>query len=151
VRLEMRLLDRLLQVDIPSDIPMVLVDPVLFEQVFVNLLENACKYTPPQSPLEIGATSDAHAVVVDIRDHGPGLPVGSENKVFEKFYRCPTGGRSCGTAGAGLGLAICRGIAEAHGGSIWAENAATGGVTFHVSVPIGGEPPPVTDAEGVSL
>jgi two-component system sensor histidine kinase KdpD len=125
-RLETRLGVREVTVAIPPEIPLVLVDPVLFEQVFVNLLENAEKYTPAGSPLEISARNDADCVEVSFRDHGPGLPIGSEQKVFEKFFR----GAHIGVGGVGLGLPICKGILEAHGGSIRAETHAAGGAVF---------------------
>ncbi|HMJ16739.1 MAG TPA: sensor histidine kinase KdpD, partial [Polyangiaceae bacterium] len=135
-RLESRLETRKVRVDIAADVPLVLVDPVLFEQVFVNLLENADKYTPPRTAIEILARREGDRVTVNVSDHGSGLPPGSEAQVFEKFFRGP----HPGVSGAGLGLAICKGIVEAHGGSMSAENRA-GGATFHVAIPTGGTPP----------
>jgi len=145
-RLDAILANRQVQVDIPSEIPLLLVDPVLFEQIFVNLIENACKYTPPGSPLEVRATREQDAVAIEFRDYGPGFPAGCEEKLFEKFYRAS----HFGVSGAGLGLSICRGITEAHGGSIRAENAAGGGALFHIIVPIGGEPPSTSQVEGLT-
>jgi two-component system, OmpR family, sensor histidine kinase KdpD len=136
-RLEAILGDRDVAVSIAADVPLLLVDPVLFEQVFVNLLENAEKYTPERSAIEIVARRDAERVLVDVSDRGPGLPSGTEERVFEKFYR----GQHTGLAGAGLGLAICKGIVEAHGGTIRAKNRAGGGATFEISIPSGGTPP----------
>lgn len=141
-RLEARLSDRQVRVSIPPEVPLVFVDPVLFEQVFVNLLENAEKYTPAGSAIDIEARSEGARVEVAVKDHGPGLPPGAETKVFDKFYRGPHGG----VAGAGLGLAICRGIVEAHGGTIHAETAASLGATFRIFLPHGGPPPPVPAA-----
>jgi two-component system sensor histidine kinase KdpD len=146
-RLEESLSNRPVKVDIPREIPLILVDPVLFEQIFVNLIENACKYTSPGTPIEARATRERDVVVIEFRDHGPGIPAGCEEKLFEKFYR----GSHVGVSGAGLGLPICRGIAEAHGGSIRAENAAGGGVLFHIIVPIGGEPPGTSKVEGITI
>jgi two-component system sensor histidine kinase KdpD len=136
-RLEDRLGDRPLSVQLPEELPLLLVDPVLLEQLFVNLLENAAKYTPAGTPIEIRARREHDHVVVKLIDHGAGLPPGSEEKVFEKFYREPHSGLS----GAGLGLAIARGIAEAHGGSIRAEQRADTGAVFQLVLPIGGVPP----------
>ncbi len=161
-RLESRLGERPVRVDLPAGLPLVLVDPVLFEQLLVNLLENAAKYTPPGSPIELAARAIAtsegaasagssagagQAVVLDIRDHGPGIPAGDEEKVFAKFFRGATA--TAGVVGAGLGLAICRGIAEAHGGSIIVVDPATRraehrdgpGALFRVTLPTGGAPP----------
>jgi len=113
------------------------------EQVLVNLLDNAVKYTPTNSPIRILATATDEAVTVEVADHGPGLPVGEEEKVFEKFYQGePTAGR-----GAGLGLAICRGIVRAHGGRIWAQNLPEGGVAFLFTLPLGDTPPTAVPAD----
>jgi len=143
-RLETRLGARQVTVSIATDVPLLNVDPVLFEQVFVNLLENAEKYTPAGSPLEIDARSDGERVEINVIDHGPGLPSGAESRVFDKFYRGP----HLGVSGAGLGLSICKGIVEAHGGTIRAESRAPGGVTFHILIPRGGTPPPMPSAGG---
>jgi two-component system sensor histidine kinase KdpD len=142
-RLESRLGARPVTVSIAAEVPLLNVDPVLFEQVFVNLLENADKYTPAGSPLEITAHSDGQRVEVTIADHGPGLPAGAEAHIFEKFYRGP----HSGTSGAGLGLAICKGIVQAHGGAIRAETRATGGAAFHIWLPSAGTPPSVAPEE----
>ena len=91
----------------PADLPLVPIDDVLVEQVLVNLLDNAIKYTPATSPIRILATATDEAVTVEVADHGPGLPRGDEDKVFEKFYRGLPGGR-----GAGLGLAISPGASS---------------------------------------
>jgi two-component system, OmpR family, sensor histidine kinase KdpD len=143
-RLEARLQDRAIDVSIAADVPLVLVDPVLFEQVFVNLLENADKYTPPGSPITIRGGREGDLVVIEVSDHGPGLPKGAEARVFEKFFRGP----HKGVSGAGLGLPICKGIIEAHGGTIRAENRPEGGATFHIVIPNGGTPPSLTPPGG---
>jgi two-component system, OmpR family, sensor histidine kinase KdpD len=122
---------------VPSDLPLVAIDDVLIEQVLVNLLDNVVKYTPAGSPITIIATATDRAVTVEVADHGPGLPPGEEDKVFEKFYRGePGAGR-----GAGLGLAICQGIVKAHGGRIWAQNLPEGGVAFLFTLPLAEAPP----------
>jgi two-component system sensor histidine kinase KdpD len=105
---------------------------VLIEQVLVNLLDNAIKYTPSGSPIAIVATATDQAVTVEVTDRGPGLPAGQETLVFERFYRASADtGR-----GAGLGLAICKAIVEAHGGHIWAHNVPGGGVAFFFTLPL---------------
>ncbi|MFO0554650.1 MAG: sensor histidine kinase KdpD [Polyangiaceae bacterium] len=139
-RLEERLEARPVDVVIDEDVPLVFVDPVIYEQVFVNLLENADKYTGPGSPIEIRASRRGDLVVVEVRDHGPGLVKGTEARIFEKFFR----GTHAGVSGAGLGLAICKGIVEAHGGTIEAENGVEDGATFRLTIPSGGEPPPLS-------
>ncbi len=143
-RLEARLDERTVTVSIAQDVPLVLVDPVLFEQVFVNLLENAVKYTPEKSPIDILARRENDRVTVEVRDHGPGLEKGTELQVFDKFYRGP----HIGVSGAGLGLPICKGIVEAHGGVIVAESRSGGGATFRISIPSGGPPPSLAAAGG---
>jgi two-component system sensor histidine kinase KdpD len=132
-RVGKRLGDRRVTTRVPPDLPLVPIDDVLIEQVLVNLLDNAIKYTPPGSPIEIIATAGDQKVTVEITDHGPGLPAGTQDKVFEKFFRAQAGGER----GAGLGLAICRGIVRAHGGRIWAQNIPGGGVAFLFTLPLG--------------
>ncbi len=138
IRLEGRLRDHPVQVSLPPDLPLVPLDAVLIEQVFINLVENAVKYTPPGTPIEITATAVEGAVRVDVADRGPGLPPGEETRIFEKFYRAPG---ATSTSGVGLGLTICRGIITAHGGRIWAENRPGGGAVFHFTLPLAGAPP----------
>jgi two-component system sensor histidine kinase KdpD len=138
IRLEERLREHPVQVKLPRDLPLALLDGLLIEQVFVNLLENAVKYTPPGTPIEISAAAGDEAIVVDVADRGPGLPAGEERRVFEKFYR-PPGAAPAG--GVGLGLTICRGIITAHGGRIWAEDRPGGGAVFRFTLPRGGQPP----------
>jgi two-component system, OmpR family, sensor histidine kinase KdpD len=145
-RLEVSLSNRQVRVELPSDLPLLRVDPVLFEQIFINLIENACKYTPLGTPIDVRTTRERDTVLIEFRDYGPGIPVGCEEKLFEKFYR----GSHTGGSGAGLGLPICRGIAEAHGGSIRAENAAGAGALFRIIVPIGGEPPDTSKPEAAT-
>jgi two-component system, OmpR family, sensor histidine kinase KdpD len=126
----------------PPDLPLVAVDEILLEQVFVNLLENAAKHTPSGTPIEVGAEARPGEVVAYVADRGPGLPAGEEETIFRKFYR---GGAAGG--GIGLGLTICRGIVTAHGGRIWAENRLGGGAIFRLSLPITGSPPEIIGEE----
>jgi two-component system sensor histidine kinase KdpD len=142
-RLGKRLQGRRMSTRVPPDLPLVAIDDVLIEQVLVNLLDNALKYTPPGSPITILATATDRAVTVEVADRGPGLPAGDEHKVFEKFYRGQPGG-----GGTGLGLAICEGIVRAHGGRIWAQKLPEGGTAFLFTLPITDAPPAVVTADG---
>jgi two-component system sensor histidine kinase KdpD len=139
-RLEPRLQGRPLRIGLPAGLPLVHLDDVLIAQVLFNLVENALKYTPAGSPIEIGAALEAGTLVIEVADHGPGLPAGQEESVFEKFYRVR---REGGPGGVGLGLSICRGIVEAHGGHISATNREGGGAVFRVALPQEGTPPVV--------
>jgi two-component system sensor histidine kinase KdpD len=136
-RLEAALATRPVTVDVAADVPLLALDPVLMEQIFVNLLKNAAKYTPAASPIEIRARRDGSRVIMDFMDRGPGIARGEEERIFEKFYR----GAETNHAGVGLGLAICKGIAEVHGGTIAARNREGGGAVFVVELPITAEPP----------
>ncbi len=134
-RLSERLRDRPVKTSLPDDLPMISFDPLLIEQVLMNLLDNSIKYTPPETPIDLSASSHGEEIVFEIADRGPGIPPGEEEKIFEKFVRgSATGG------GIGLGLTICRAIIEAHGGRIWAENREGGGAVFRFSIPIAGQP-----------
>ncbi len=133
-RLRNELQEYPVQVNIPDDLPLLWVAAELIEQVLANLLENAIRYTPPGTRLEINAHSDGHTIEISVADNGPGLLPGSEIKVFDKFYR----GRKIvadGQRGIGLGLPICQGIIKAHGGDIRAVNRPTGGAEFMISLP----------------
>ncbi len=133
-----RLADHPVTTRLPPPPALVHVDAVLLEQVIANLLENAAKYTPPGTPVAIEASIDAGVLDLSVTDRGPGIRPGDEQRVFEKFHRgTPEGG----PGGAGLGLAICRAIAEAHGGRIRAENRAGGGAAFRLEIPQPDEPP----------
>jgi two-component system sensor histidine kinase KdpD len=112
-----RLLDALkVEVQIPENLPILYVDPVLIEQVLVNILDNAAKYSPAGGRIEIAAVQDGERVNVRVSDEGPGIPSEARDTVFEVFYRVRAGDRQ--PAGTGLGLSICRGLIEAHGGQI---------------------------------
>ena len=137
-RVESQLDGRPVRTDLPADLPLVSADGVLLEQVFVNLLENAAKYAPPGSPVEIVARApNAGAIAIEVADRGPGIPPGDEGRLFDKFFRGP----QAGSSGAGLGLAICRGVIGAHGGTIEAANRPGGGAVFRMTLPIVGSPP----------
>jgi two-component system sensor histidine kinase KdpD len=140
LRLDSILQHHPLKTRIPDDLPLVPIDSILIEQVLVNLLENAVKYTPVDTPIDLSASAEPGEVVVEVADRGPGLAPGDEKRIFEKFYR----GRPTTTGGVGLGLAICQAIVEAHGGRIWAANRAGGGAVFQFTLPLDGEPPQVT-------
>jgi two-component system sensor histidine kinase KdpD len=136
-RLEVPLAGRPIEVDLRADLPLLSADPVLLEQVFVNLLENAAKYTPSGSPIAIGAGTRGDAIEIEVADRGPGIPSGHESQIFEKFSR----GEHAGIHGVGLGLAICRGIVQAHGGTLTAANRDDGGAVFRITLPIPSAPP----------
>jgi len=136
--LDDRLRDHPVATALPPDLPSAPLDSVLIEQVLINLLENAIKYTPPHSPIEISATATRDAVTIQVADRGPGIPPGDEQRIFEKFYRARSGN---GSGGVGLGLTICRGIVEAHGGRLWVENRPGGGAVFRFTLPLEGMPP----------
>ncbi len=131
-------------VHVSDDLPLVHIDGELFVQVFSNLLDNAVKYSGSDTPIDVRAWSGGTEVVVEIADHGPGLPPGEEERIFEKFYRGPQAGDR---SGSGLGLAICRGIIEAHGGRITSGNRPEGGAVFRIFIPVANPPPSVEPDE----
>jgi two-component system sensor histidine kinase KdpD len=137
-QLDLPLRGREVVLQLPEDLPLVAIDEVLVERVLVNLLENAIRYTPPESPIELTASADPEAVTVAVLDRGPGMTPGEEAKVFEKFFRGETGQSR---RGIGLGLALARSVVEAHGGRIWAENRPGGGAAFRFTLPVAGVPP----------
>ncbi len=142
-----RLAGRPLDVRLPPDLPFVPFDPLLMEQVFINLLENAVRYTPAGTPLALSARVEGGEVVVELADRGPGIRPGEEERIFEKFVR--GGGALEGKArsGVGLGLTICRAIVAAHGGRIRAENREGGGAVFRFTLPLGEKPDLPPDEE----
>jgi two-component system sensor histidine kinase KdpD len=119
-------------INLPPDLPLVKIDDLLMERVVINLLENSMKYTPPGTAIEISGGIQGQEILVTISDYGPGLPVGAEERIFEKFYQAAPGS----ARGAGLGLTICRSIIEAHGGRIWAANRPGGGAIFSFTIPL---------------
>jgi two-component system sensor histidine kinase KdpD len=136
-QLEGQLPSHPVSVGLPADLPLVQIDALLLERVVINLVENAMKYTPPGTPVEISARIQACELLVTVADKGDGLPAGQEERIFEKFYQVAPGS----ARGAGLGLTICKSIIEAHGGRIWAANRPGGGAVFSFTIPCGeGEP-----------
>jgi two-component system sensor histidine kinase KdpD len=120
-------------INFSGDLPMIPVDLTLFAQVFVNLLDNAVKYSRPETPIEISASRSSTCIQITIADQGIGIPQNDLPHIFEKFYRAST---ADGQGGSGLGLSICQGIVEAHGGEIWAEKCPEGGTCFQINLPI---------------
>jgi two-component system sensor histidine kinase KdpD len=120
------------RVALPADLPLLQVDPVLFERVLCNLLENAAKFAPAGSPIMISASATSDRIRITVDDEGPGLPKNREEAIFEMFER---GRKEDSVSGVGLGLAICRAIVEAHGGSIKGETRAGGGARFTIQLP----------------
>ena len=131
--LEKHLSGRSVEMDMPDDLPMLDLDGVLMEQLFLNLLENAVKYAPEATPISIEAHLAGREVEFSVADRGPGLTENELEKVFDLFYQ---GQADSVRKGYGIGLAICRAIAQVHGGRIWAENRAGGGAAFHVTLPV---------------
>jgi two-component system sensor histidine kinase KdpD len=132
-RLERRLGQRPVMIDVPTDMPLVAMDFVLMEQVLLNLLDNALKYSPPEAPIEVRARAVGMEAHVEIADRGFGIPAEDLNRVFDKFYRVQ---QPVNVSGTGLGLAICKGIVEAHGGRIELENRAGGGTLVSIALPL---------------
>jgi two-component system sensor histidine kinase KdpD len=131
-RMEDRLQGRDVQTDIPPDLPLVPYDSVLIEQVLINLIENATKYTPPGSPIHVAARAKEAEIEIAVADRGPGIATEDAERVFDKFYRAREGEGG----GVGLGLTICRGIVDAHGGRIWVEPREGGGASFRFTLPL---------------
>jgi two-component system sensor histidine kinase KdpD len=137
-RMEDRLAAHRIETQLPAGVPMAQVDLVTIAQVIENLVENAVKYTPPGTRIEIGARDETTQVVFWVADRGPGIAAGQARRIFEKFYRGP--GKET-QSGVGLGLTICRIIVEAHGGTIAALNRDGGGAEFRFTVPATEAPP----------
>ena len=120
------------EVTFAGDSPTVLVDPHQIQRVLVNLLENALKYSPADEPIRIQVSATASEAVVRVIDHGPGVPAEERERIFEPFQR---GSRGANAPGAGLGLAIARGFAEANGGRLTVESRSEQGATFVLALP----------------
>ena len=122
------------EVDIPADLPMLKLDPVLFEQALFNLLDNAAKYAPPGSTIRVQGWVANGSVVLQVMDEGPGIPPADLERIFDSFYRVRK--RDQVQAGTGLGLSICRGFIEAMGGTITAANRSDRtGAVFTIRMP----------------
>ena len=134
---------RPLTLALPPDLPLVQMDFILMEQVLINLLHNVCNYTPPGSPIEIGAKIVDGWLWLTVADRGPGIPAELLERIFDKFYRVP----GSATGGTGLGLSICRGLVHAHGGELLAQNRPDGGASFTIQLPAATTPPPVKEAD----
>lgn len=144
-RLEPELADHPVTVAVADELAHV--DPILFEQLLINLVDNAAKHTPSGSPIEVRAARESAAAIVEVLDRGPGLPPGPPEQVFEKFFR----GSGKRDGGVGLGLAVCRAVALAHGGSIEAAPRPGGGACFRVRLPDRGTPPDLRAEDDAEL
>jgi len=128
--------DRLL-VNVPEGLPPIEFDYVEIDQVISNLIENAAKHTPPDTEIRVSAAVTGGEVRVEVADSGPGIPAAAMPHVFDPFYRANGAGAA---AGSGLGLAVAKGLVEAHSGRIWVENGPRGGARFAFTLPIGETP-----------
>ncbi len=137
-RLEPRLRERAVHTHLPENVTFAPFDAVLIEQVLINLLENAIRYTPAESPIDISVLAGEAEVMVEVADRGPGVPKDQREDVFEKFHR---GAPGAADGGVGLGLSICRAIIGAHGGTIGVDQREGGGATFRFSLPTHGQAP----------
>jgi two-component system sensor histidine kinase KdpD len=130
---EARLAQLRISLDLPADLPLVMVEATLIVQILSNLLENAAKYTPPGTTVTISAAAHEKHISLVVADDGPGFPPGDPERLFEKFQR----GRSeSNIVGVGLGLAICRAAARLHGGNIHARDNPGGGARFEITLPV---------------
>ena len=134
-QIEARLADRKVTVDVTPGIALVKLDFVLIVQVLMNLLDNAIKYSPEGSPIDIQATTSSTELRISVLDRGIGIPPEDMIRVFDKFYRVQRP-RRIQAPGTGLGLAICKGIIEAHGGQIWAGSREGGGTKITFALPL---------------
>lgn len=132
-RVERQLSGHRVRTELDADLPMIRLDFVLAEHVFVNVLENAAKFAPPGSEIAISAARENGGIVIRIADQGPGIPEADLPRIFERFFRAPVGDHR--PAGVGLGLAVCKGFVEGMDGSIAAENRVTGGVVVTIRFP----------------
>jgi two-component system sensor histidine kinase KdpD len=136
-RLGPALSKRQVRTDLPSDLPLLEADASLIERVLINLLDNAMKYTPPDAKILIGAKAVGDSMYCFVEDNGPGLPPGDPERFFEPFVR---GQKESAISGVGLGLALCRSIIAAHGGTIRAEAIRPSGTRFEIRIPLGSPP-----------
>ncbi len=132
-RLRSRAPDRPLLTEVEPDLPIAHFDYIEIAQVLLNLGDNAAKYAQPGTPIIISARRTPGAIEVAVRDSGPGIPVRALPRLFEKFYRADETGK---VGGIGIGLTICKGLVEAHGGRIWAESREGEGTTVRFTIPL---------------
>jgi two-component system phosphate regulon sensor histidine kinase PhoR len=121
------------RLDCPPDLPDILADPSRLEQVFVNIIHNAIKFTPPKGTITASVKREGNNILFEIQDTGSGISVDDLPRIFERFYKTD---RARAEGGTGLGLAIAKHLVEAHGGKIWAESIEGQGSSFFVSIPI---------------
>jgi two-component system sensor histidine kinase KdpD len=147
-RVERQMRELHVRLQVEAGLPLLRIDAALIEQALFNLLDNAAKFSPPGGTIKVKARQEGDRVVILVADQGPGIPTDDLERIFDKFYRVRAGDRQ--VAGTGLGLSICRGIVEAHGGTVVAQSPTgpTGGSRFVVRLPI--EPQPPTPASGES-
>ena len=132
--------DHQIKLEVPESLPLIPVDYVQLQQVFTNLISNSLKYAPIHTTVSIAARTQGETLHVQVSNQGPQVPAEHLERIFDKFYRITAADRVTGT---GLGLSICKGIIEAHGGRIWAENLSDG-FAFHFTLPLtwdGAKPP----------
>jgi signal transduction histidine kinase len=122
-------------IHIPADLPPVMADAQRISQVLVNLVENAVKYAPEGTQIIITGEAQPSTVRIDVQDEGPGIPVGDRERIFEPFRQSETA-IAQQSKGIGLGLAICKGLIETHGGKIWVADGAEAGTTMSFSLPL---------------
>jgi len=131
-KMRKQLQDHHIEIDFPQDLPLVATDYVMIGQVFTNLLSNSIKYAPPNTEIKLTALKETDYLHIQVMNQGPSVPSEHLQRIFDKFYRITDADR---ITGAGLGLSICKGIIEAHGGKIWAENQPDHFV-FHFTIPL---------------
>lgn len=132
--------DRPVHTAIESELGLVKVDGTLLTKALVNLLQNAARYTPEGSEISVEASRTGDGVMICVADRGPGIASGEEERIFDKFYQ-PASAK--GDLGFGLGLAICKSVAEMHKGRVWFEQRSGGGSRFCLEIPSVGKPPEV--------
>jgi two-component system sensor histidine kinase KdpD len=137
-RLRPLLEGRTVHTHLTDDLLLVELDYMQIDQVLTNLIENAVRYTPAGSPIDVSAHIEGEQVMLSVADRGPGIPPADLGRVFDKFYRVLQNQHSTGyPSGSGLGLAVCKGLVEAHGGRIWAELREGGGLVVCIELPVG--------------
>jgi len=125
-----------LTLNLPPRLPNIIADSLRIEQVLVNLLSNAAKFTPQGGSISVSADEQNGYIVIEVQDSGPSIPLEEQHKVFQPYYRLKTANREH-IPGVGLGLALCKHLVELHGGRIWIESEQGKGNTFAFSLPVG--------------